>query len=121
MSMNDPRRARAQRQERAGRTLLAVFMAVLFVGLFVQIAMVARLARQNKEIQRVATEIRDLSATADNLELSLSHYQSPDRVAKQAERLGMEQPAEGQIRVVSVPEIIEDTSAQGAGTGAGNP
>lgn len=119
MSRNQNKRSRAEHQRRASRRLLMVFMAVLFVGLFVQIFMVARLARQNKRIQALELEIRDLSATADNLSLSLSHYRSLDRVAAQAEKLGMDVPAEGQIRVVNVPEIVEDTSAQGVGSDAG--
>lgn len=119
MSRNQNKRSRAEHQRRASRRLLMVFMAVLFVGLFVQIFMVARLARQNKRIQALELEIRDLSATADNLSLSLSHYRSLDRVAAQAEKLGMDVPAEGQIRVVNVPEIVEGTSAQGVGSDAG--
>ena len=113
------RRSKAEQQVYAGRVMMLVFAVVFFLGLFLQIAMAVRLAGQNKRIQAMELEIRDLSATADNLNLALSHYQSLDRVAKQAQKLGMELPANDQIRVVHVPEIVEDTSAQGAVNGAG--
>lgn len=119
MSRGQTKRSRAEQEQRASRTMMLVFVAVLFVGFFLQIFMVARLARQNKRMQAMELEIRDLSATADNLSLALSHYSSLDRVAAQAEKLGMEKPTEGQIRVVSVPEIVEGTPAQSA-AGAGD-
>lgn len=113
------RRTREEQRRHASRVMMMAFMVVFFLGLFLQIAMVVRLAGQNKRIQAMELEIRDLSATADNLNLALGHYQSLDRVATQAQKLGMELPANDQIRVVHVPDIVEDTSAQGAGNGAG--
>ena len=119
MNRTQTRRTRAEQQFRANRVMMIAFMVVFFLGLFLQIAMAVRLAGQNKRIQAMELEIRDLSATADNLNLALSHYQSLDRVATQAQKLGMELPENDQIRVVHVPDIIEDTSAQGAVNGAG--
>ena len=55
-----------------------------------------------------------LQNTVDNLNLSLNQYKSLDRVAMQAARLGMEQPGEGQIRVVSLPVTVQNTSTQSA-------
>lgn len=118
MNRTQTRRTRAEQQLQASRVMMMAFAVVFFLGLFLQVAMAVRLAGQNKRIQAMEIEIRDLSATADNLNLALGHYQSPERVATQAQRLGMETPGNDQIRVVHVPEIVEDTSAQGA-AGAG--
>ena len=119
MMRNTTKRSRDQQRQEVSRRLMLIFMAIFFIGLALQITMMARLARQNKQRQRLEAEIRDWSARADNLELALNQYKSLDRVAAQAEKLGMEKPTEGQIRVVSVPEIVEATSAQSAGDGAG--
>ena len=115
MSRKQTKRARLEQGRRARRIMTTAFVAVLFVGLFVQIFMIARLAGQNKAIQAVETEIKHLSAEANNLNLALNQYRSTARVESQAKRLGMERPEGEQLRVVSVPEIIEDTSAQSAG------
>ena len=55
-----------------------------------------------------------LNASAENLNLGLNQYGNLERVALLADKLGMQKPAEGQIRVVSLPDILEDTSAQNA-------
>ena len=114
MNRSQGRRVLRQRERKLSRALMIAFAAVLFVGLFSQVAMVARLSEQAKVSRSVEREIRDLNANVDNLNLSLNQYKSLERVALQAERLGMEQPAEGQIRVVSLPGIAGNTSTQSA-------
>ena len=114
MNRSQTRRRRAGQNRRLSRVMVIAFAAVLFVGLFSQIAMVARLSGQVRASRTVEREIRDLSATVDNLNLSLNQYKSLDRVAMQAARLGMEQPGEGQIRVVSLPVTVQNTSTQSA-------
>ena len=114
MNRSQKNRARAIRRRKQNRILMIVFAAVLFVGLFSQVAMIARLSEQAKASQRVEREIKELSANADNLNLSLNQFKSLDRVAALADALGMQQPAEGQIRVVSLPGIAGLTSAQSA-------
>ena len=114
MNRSQTRRSLRQKERRVNRILVIVFAAVLFVGLFSQVAMVARLSGQAKVTRAVEREIRDLSANADNLNLSLNQFRSLDRVAMRAEQLGMEQPAEGQIRVVSLPGMLQNTSTQSA-------
>ena len=114
MNRSQTRRSLRQKERRVNRILVIVFAAVLFVGLFSQVAMVARLSGQAKVTRAVEREIRDLSANADNLNLSLNQFRSLDRVAMRAKQLGMEQPAEGQIRVVSLPGMLQNTSTQSA-------
>ena len=114
MNRSQTRRSLRQKERRVNRILVIVFAAVLFVGLFSQVAMVARLSGQAKVTRAVEREIRDLSANADNLNLSLNQFRSLDRVAMRAQQLGMEQPAEGQIRVVSLPGALQNTSTQSA-------
>ena len=119
MNRNTSERALQQRQRRATRVLLIAFTVILFAGLFTQIAMIARLSRQNKDIRNVETEIKKLGAEADNLNLVLSQLGDLNRVETLATRLGMKKPGEGQIRVVNLPDATESTSAQSAeNTGA---
>ena len=114
MNRSQTKRSLRQKERRANRILVIVFAAVLFVGLFSQVAMVARLSGQAKVTRSVEREIRDLSANADNLNLSLNQFRNLDRVAMRARQLGMEQPSEGQIRVVSLPGMLQNTSTQSA-------
>ena len=97
---------------RLNRLLAAVFAAMLFIGLFSQIAMLAKVSGRHKQSLAVQREIRELSASADNLSLSLNQYHNLERIAARARQLGMEQPADAQIRVVKLP--IQNTSTQSA-------
>ena len=97
------------------RTLIVIFAAVLLVGAFMQIAMIARVTGQNKQVRAVEREIRNLTANADNLNLSLNQFKNLDRVAARAAKLGMEKPTGSQIRVVRLPAALENTSTQSAG------
>jgi len=114
MNRNHAKRSRQEQVRRTNRTLIMVFVAVLLIGAFSQVAMIARITGQNKRVRAVETEIRNLSANADNLNLSLNQFRSLDRVAMRAQQLDMEQPAEGQIRVVSLPGMLQNTSTQSA-------
>lgn len=115
MNRSHTKRSRYDRVRRANRVLIAVFVAVLVLGAFTQIAMIARVTGQNKRTQAIEREIRDLSASADNLNLSLNQFKSLDRVAMLAAKLGMEEPSGDQIRVVRLPAALDNTSTQSAG------
>ena len=112
--MNGTRAARRERDRKLSRALKIAFALVLFIGIFSQIAMIARLSGQHKQTLAVEKEIRALNASTDNLNLSLNQYHNLERIAARAQQLGMEQPTETQIRVVNQPAAIEDTSTQSA-------
>ena len=112
--MNRKRASRRAKEKRQSRLLLAAFALVLFVGVLAQIAMMARLSGQNKQVVEVRKEIKALSASADNLNLSLNQYHNLDRIAARAQQLGMEQPDETQLRVVYLPTMVDGTSTQSA-------
>ena len=112
--MNRKRVSRRTRDRRMSRLLMAAFALVLFIGVFAQIAMMARLSCQNKQVVETEKEIRALSASADNLNLSLNQYHNLERIAARARQLGMEQPNETQLRVVNLPTVIDSTSTQSA-------
>ncbi|MBR1821875.1 MAG: septum formation initiator family protein [Clostridia bacterium] len=112
--MNRKRVSRRTRERRMSRLLMAAFALVLFIGVFAQIAMMARLSGQNKQVVETEKEIRALSASADNLNLSLNQYHNLERIAARARQLGMEQPNETQLRVVNLPTVIDSTSTQSA-------
>ena len=112
--MNRTRVARRTREKRLNRLLMAAFALVLFVGVFSQIAMMARLSGQNKRVVETQKEIKALSASADNLNLGLNQYHNLERIAARARQLGMEQPDETQLRVVNLPGLIDSTSTQSA-------
>ena len=95
--------------------MLRIFLAVcLFVGVFCQITMLARISGQSKQISKVNGQIRELTATAENLEVCLSMYQNLDRIETLAYGLGMQFPEEAQIRVVSLPEGVDSAFTQTA-------
>ena len=117
--MNRAKVSRRTRERRLNRLLMVAFALVLFIGVFTQIAMMARLSGQNKQAVETEKEIRALSASADNLTLSLNQYHNLERIAARAEQLGMEQPDDTQLRVVNLPTLIDGTSTQSAdSTGA---
>ena len=117
--MNKRRVTRRAREQKLSRMLMIAFALVLFSGVFSQIAMMARLSAQNKRFVETEKEIKALSASADNLHLSLNQYHNLDRIAVRAQQLGMEQPTETQLRVVNLPALIDSTSTQSAdNTGA---
>ena len=108
---------RRARERKLSRVLMCVFALALLIGLFSQIAMLARISGQAKDCQKIEREIRELSANADNLNLSLNQFHNLDRIAVRAQQLGMEQPTETQIRVVNLPGMTENTSTQSADIG----
>lgn len=112
--MNRKPYSRRAREKKMNRILMIAFALVLFIGVFSQIAMMARLSGQNKKAVELEKEIRALSASADNLNLSLSQYHNLDRIAFRAKQLGMEQPDETQLRVVNLPALVDSTSTQSA-------
>lgn len=103
---------RRARERKLSRALMGVFVAVLFVGLFSQIAMMARISGQNKQVKALEKELKALDAQADNLNLCLSQFQNLERISLRARQLGMEQPDDTQIRVVSLPGGMVSTSTQ---------
>ena len=115
MNRNTGRRSRREQQKRVSRKLMIAFAVVLLIGVIAQITMIARLSGQNKAVRAVEKEIRQLSAEADNLNLALNQLGNLERVERQAEKLGMVTPGEGQIRVVNLPDAVDNTSAQSAG------
>ena len=117
--MNGKRVSRRTRERQTSRILMIAFALVLFIGVFAQIAMMAKLSSQNKQVVETRKEIKALSASADNLNLGLNQYHNLERIAARAQQLGMEQPDETQLRVVNLPTLIDGTSTQSAdSTGA---
>ena len=91
---------------------MCVFALVMFVGLASQITMLACISGQQKQVKAVEKELRELDAKADNLDLCLNQFKNTERISLRAAQLGMEQPAETQIRVVNLPNAIVSTSTQ---------
>ena len=112
--MNRMRTSRRLRERKMNRALMIAFALVLVLGVCSQIAMMAQLSGQNKRVVETQKEIRALSASADNLNLSLNQYHNLERIALRARQLGMEQPDETQLRVVNLPTLIDSTSTQSA-------
>ena len=92
----------------------SIVMLVIFAGMFAQITMLSRISGQRKAGRQLEQEIRELSASAENLNLSLNQLASLARVEERARQLGMDKPSESQIRVVTLPGVMESTSTQSA-------
>ena len=93
---------------------ILMLVLCLIAGVFGQITMIAKLAAQSKQISQVNREIRDMTATVENMQVCLSMYQNLDRIETLAYGLGMQLPDAEQIRVVSLPGIAGDASTQTA-------
>ena len=103
---------RVRRERRLTKVLLIAAALVFFCGLFGQIALRAQLSGQNKQLASLEKEIQALSANAANLDLSINQRHNLDEIGRKAILLGMEQPDESRLRVVSLPQASEETSAQ---------
>ena len=115
MSMRSLGYDRARKMSARSRMLMLLAGLILFADLFLQITMLSRISLQSKRAAALERELVELSANAENLELSINQYHNLEVIAARAQQLGMEQPDETQIRVVSVARIQpEDTSTQTA-------
>lgn len=116
MSMGRAKPKRSRRDAAWSRALLVMAAVVLFAGLFVQITMLSRISSQAKQAAKLEREIVELSASAENLEVSINQYHNLKDIAVRAQQLGMEEPDETQIRVVNVANAghAEYTSNQTA-------
>lgn len=103
---------RVRRERRLTKVLLIAAALVFFCGLFGQIALRAQLSGQNKQLASLEKEIQALSANAANLDLSINQRHNLDEIGRKAILLGMEQPDESRLRVVSLPQANGGTSAQ---------
>ena len=110
--MNGKRNPRKAREQKRSRWLMIAFALVLLIGVVGQIAMMARMSHQNKRLLAVQAEAGDLSNRIENLNLSLSQYHDHSRIRPRAQQLGMRLPDETQLRVVNLPELVRNTSAQ---------
>jgi len=108
--MNRTQTSLRAQERKQNRVLMVAFTLVLFIGVISQIAMMARLSRQNKQVARAESEIYELETRISNLELSISQHHNLENIAMRAQLLGMEQPGAEQIRVVSVAYGDQDTS-----------
>ena len=103
---------RVRRERQLTKVLLIAAALVFFCGLFGQIALRAQLSGQNKQLASLEKEIQALSANAANLDLSINQRHNLDEIGRKAILLGMEQPDESRLRVVSLPQANGETSAQ---------
>lgn len=103
---------RVRRERRLTKVLLIAAALVFFCGLFGQIVLRAQLSGQNKQLASLEKEIQALSANAANLDLSINQRHNLDEIGRKAILLGMEQPDESRLRVVSLPQANGETSAQ---------
>ena len=104
--------ARRRRQQRLSRVLAVVAVAVLFGGLFGQIAVRARISAQTKKIDAVRSQIQELDASVRNLDLCINQHHNLEIIGDRARELGMEAPVDDQLRVVNLPQVAGDTSTQ---------
>lgn len=102
-------RAQRRRAQNLSRALMYMTIAVLAVCLFLQVNRYAQIASQTKRISALVTQIKNLESDQANLQLRLSARENLKRVRSEAMyNLGMDYPAEGQVRVVA----LNGTSAQ---------
>lgn len=102
---------RIVREKRLTRTLMIVAAAVLFCGLFAQIAVRAQVSGQTKEIATVQAGIDAMKVDAENLQLCINQHHNLEEISKRALAMGMEELTDDRLRVVSLP-AGDNTSTQ---------
>lgn len=112
--MNGRRASARARERKWNRILMGAFVLVLLAGLIAQGVMMKRLSDQDRQCASLQKQTYELSLAAENLNHSLAQYHDRDRIAAKAAQLGMEQPDDSQIRVVSLPARFDGTTAQSA-------
>ena len=118
--MNRTQTSGRQREQKLNRWLMAVFAAVVLLGVIVQITMMVKLSDQSKRTHTIRQETVNLESRIENLTLNLNKYANQDRITARAKALGMQLPDETQLRVVNLPGLPYSTTAQSAeNTGAG--
>ena len=98
----------------AMKVLKILTCLMLFAGLFMQICMLAEISGKAKQRSAAEDDIRELSATKDNLELQLVGYERTTWIEQQAIELGMQWPSDDQIRVIAIPQEYEDSTTHTA-------
>lgn len=120
MSMSCAGARRVRRDRAHCRGLIVVAALVLFVGLFLQITMLSRISLKSKQAAKLEKEIIELNANAENLEVTINQYHNLENIDARARQMGMQQPDETQIRVISIAQIdAENTSIQQAADAVG--
>ncbi|NLG25132.1 MAG: hypothetical protein GX558_07225 [Clostridiales bacterium] len=91
----------APRLSPISRMCMFATIALVVLGLFMQIGRIAFLSGQGKAIAALRSQIQELTVEGQYLTIELSSRQSIDRVRDEAGRLGMVYPKTDQVRVVS--------------------
>lgn len=108
-----------RRNERGRRRLqwpVMVLVTVIFVGMFAQLFVLARMTSQQKQIAAIVKNNFDLTSRRDNLQVTLNQRSNIDSLTERATELGMFYPGSDSVRVVhvSVASAQSDTNAQTA-------
>lgn len=108
------RRSRAE-QSRVNRWMLYLTVAVLVLGLVMQVGRLAQIASSAKRISTLNAEIKDIEGQRETLEVMLSMQQNLARIRNEAiNKCEMTYPTEDQIRVVSLMGSGSDPLTQTA-------
>ena len=114
-----PRALRRSRVEKSQvtRWMMYLTVAVLVVGLVVQVGRLAAIASSAKRISTLNAEIKDIQGQKETLEVMLSMQQNLARIRNEAiNKCQMTYPTEDQIRVVSLMGSGSDPLTQTAST-----
>ena len=114
-----PRALRRSRLEKSRVTkwMMYLTVAVLVVGLVVQVGKLAQIASSAKRISTLSAEIKDIQGQKETLEVMLSMQQNLTRIRNEAiNKCEMTYPTEDQIRVVSLMGSGSDPLTQTAST-----
>lgn len=104
---------RAPRRRAGGSRFLVIAVAVLlFAGLFLQITMLTNISSQGKQAAELSKELEELTANAENLQLTINQHHNLATIQARAEQLGMEEVGAEQLRVISVAYGNGNTSTQ---------
>lgn len=99
-----PRRRSGKRREQAlSRTLMYVTVGLLALCLILQVNRFSQIAAQTKKISSLVSEIKQLGSDRENMEVWLTTRVDLQKIKSTAVgKMGMDYPAQGQVRVVAL-------------------
>lgn len=95
-------RQKRRKEQMLSRALMYATLSLLAVCLFLQVSRYAAIAGRTRHINTLHALIKEADSDRTNLELRLSAREDLQRIREAAFAMGMDYPAEGQVRVVAL-------------------
>ena len=104
-NQNTRRKAMEARRSREVRALTLAIAVVLIIGAVSLGTLGVRIHRQAAELRSVEADVERLQANADNLDHCAAMHHNLDEIRARATAMGMQEAGDGQVRLVTLPQL----------------